>query len=77
LGNIGAVTPQASCGLGDVEQATLTWAGCFNNRRLLRPIGDQPTAEHEILYGQQTGSRNAAWPNKTASDQRGAIHCWL
>lgn len=31
-------------GLDDVERATLTWVEWFNNRRLLRPIGDLPPA---------------------------------
>lgn len=39
-------------GLDDVEQATLTWVDWFNNRRLLRPIGDRPPAEYEMLYYQ-------------------------
>ncbi len=42
------------CGLGDIEQATLTWVDCFNNRRLLRPIGDRPPAEYDMFYYQQT-----------------------
>tara|TARA_R110002111_G_scaffold125446_1_gene189974 strand:- start:4 stop:900 length:897 start_codon:yes stop_codon:yes gene_type:complete len=47
-------------GLDDVEIATLTWVEWFNNRRLLRPIGDIPPAEYEMLYDQQTESSNAA-----------------
>lgn len=47
-------------GLDDVEHATLTWVEWFNNRRLLRPIGDIPPAEYETLYDQQTESRNVA-----------------
>ena len=47
-------------GLDDVERATLTWVEWFNNRRLLRPIGDIPPAEYEMLYDQQTESSNAA-----------------
>jgi len=47
-------------GLDDVEQATLTWVDWFNHRRLLRPIGDIPPAEYELLYDQQTESSNAA-----------------
>ena len=47
-------------GLEDVEQATLTWVEWFNNRRLLRPIGDVPPAEFEIMYHQQNESSNAA-----------------
>ena len=40
-------------GIDDVEYATLTWVDWFNNRRLLRPIGDRPPAEFEKLYYQQ------------------------
>lgn len=47
-------------GLDDVERATLTWVEWFNNRRLLRPIGDLPPAEYEMLYYQQTESSEAA-----------------
>ena len=47
-------------GLDDVERATLNWVEWFNNRRLLRPIGDVPPAEYEMLYYQQTESSNAA-----------------
>ncbi len=43
-------------GLEDIERATLTWVAWFNNRRLLRPIGDLPPAEFERMYHQQTGS---------------------
>ena len=46
-------------GLDDVERATLTWVEWFNNRRLLRPIGDVPPAEYEMLY-YQTESSEAA-----------------
>jgi len=41
-------------GLDDVERATLTWIEWFNNRRLLRPIGDLTAAEYEMMYYQQT-----------------------
>ena len=47
-------------GLDDVEYATLTWVEWFNNRRLLRPIGDIPPAEYEMLYDQQTESGEEA-----------------
>lgn len=47
-------------GLDDVERATLAWVEWFNNRRLLRPIGDRPPAEYEMMYYQQTESSNAA-----------------
>jgi len=46
-------------GLDDVEQATLTWVEWFNNRRLLRPIGNIPPTEYKMLYNQQTESSNA------------------
>jgi len=47
-------------GLDAVEQATLTWVEWFNQRRLLRSIGDCPPAEYEMLYYQQTESCNVA-----------------
>ena len=34
----------------DVEFATLEWIDWFNNRRLLKPIGDIPPAEYEDMY---------------------------
>ena len=33
-----------------VEFATLEWVDCFNNRRLLEPIGNVPPAEAEAAY---------------------------
>ena len=33
-----------------VEYATLEWVDCFNNRRLLEPIGNIPPAEAEERY---------------------------
>ena len=47
-------------GLDDVERATLTWVDWFNQRRLLRPIGDAPLVEFEMMYYQQSESRNVA-----------------
>jgi len=47
-------------GLDDVERATLTWVGWFNNRRILEPIGDIPPAEYELLYYQNPESSEAA-----------------
>jgi transposase InsO family protein len=47
-------------GLDDVERATLTWVEWFNQRRLLRPIGDMPPAEFELMYDQQRESSEAA-----------------
>ena len=44
-------------GLDQVEMETLVWVDWFNNRRLLKPIGDIPPAEYEMLYYQsQEGS---------------------
>ncbi len=40
-------------GVDDVEYVTLSWVDWFNNRRLLRPIGDQPPAKFETLYDEQ------------------------
>ncbi len=34
----------------EVEFATLEWVDWFNNRRLLRPIGDTPPVEFEAAY---------------------------
>ena len=47
-------------GLDEVERATPTWVEWFNNRRLLRPIGDIPPAEYEMLFDQQTESSEEA-----------------
>jgi transposase InsO family protein len=33
-----------------VEFATLEWVDCFNNRRLLKPLGNIPPAEAEEHY---------------------------
>ncbi len=35
---------------GAVEHATLEWVDWFNNRRLLKPIGNIPPAEFEAAY---------------------------
>jgi putative transposase len=44
-----------------VEYATLEWVDWYNNRRLLRPIGDVPPAEKELeYYRQATESATAA-----------------
>jgi putative transposase len=43
-------------GLDDVEIATLTWVDWFNNRRLLRSIGDIPPVELEQLYYAKHGA---------------------
>ena len=37
----------------DVEYATLEWIDWFNNRRLLKPIGDIPPVEFEMAYYRQ------------------------
>ena len=34
----------------EVELETLKWADCFNNRRLLEPIGNIPPAEAEEAF---------------------------
>jgi transposase InsO family protein len=47
-------------GLDEVERATLTWVDWFNHRRLLRPIGDLPPAEYEMLYYQRAESDEKA-----------------
>jgi putative transposase len=39
-----------STGLEDVAFAAWEWLDCFNNRRLLQPIGNIPPAEFEMLY---------------------------
>ena len=36
--------------MDEVEYATLEWVDWFNNRRLLKPIGDIPPAEFEQAY---------------------------
>ena len=38
--------------LDSVEFATLEWVDWFNNRRLLKPIGDIPPVEFEQVYYQ-------------------------
>ena len=37
----------------EVEYATLEWVDWFNNRRLLKPIGDIPPLELEMAYYRQ------------------------
>ena len=37
----------------EVEYATLEWVEWFNNRRLLKPIGDIPPLELEMAYYRQ------------------------
>ncbi len=43
-----------------VEYATLEWVDRFNNRRLLRPIGDIPPVEYEQMYYHSPESSKAA-----------------
>jgi len=43
-----------------VEYATLEWVDWFNNRRLLKPIGDVPPAEFEQAYYDQQDSQAMA-----------------
>ena len=51
-------------GLEAVEFATLEWVDWFNNRRLLKPIGDIPPAEFEAMYYErQEGSAREAGLN--------------
>jgi len=40
-----------------VEIETLGWVDCFNNRRLLEPIGSIPPVEFEALYDRSQASR--------------------
>ena len=40
-------------GIDAVEHATLEWVDWFNHRRLLRSIGDVPSAELETAYYRQ------------------------
>ncbi len=40
-------------GIDAVEYATADWVEWFNNRRLLKPIGDIPPAELETMYYQE------------------------
>ena len=50
--------------LEHVEFATLEWVDWFNNRRLLKPIGDIPPAEFEQLYyDHQESSTEVAVPD--------------
>ena len=44
----------------EVEYATLEWVDWFNNRRLLKPIGDIPPAEYEAMYYQNDAQAIAA-----------------
>jgi putative transposase len=43
-----------------VEFATLEWVDCFNNRRLLEPIGNIPPAEAGARYYDQEEIQAAA-----------------
>jgi putative transposase len=42
--------------LESVEFATLEWVDWFNNRRLLKPIGNVPPVEFELAYYQRQDS---------------------
>ena len=46
--------------IDDVEYATLEWVDWFNNRRILEPIGDVPSAEFEQAYYEQLESQPQA-----------------
>jgi len=39
-----------------VEYAALKWVDQFNNRRLLKPIGNVPPVELELAYHRQRGA---------------------
>lgn len=44
-----------------VEYATFKWVDWYNNRRLMKGLGDVPPAEYEqIYYDLQNGQANAA-----------------
>ena len=47
-------------GMEAVEFATLEWVDWFNNRRLLEPIGNIPSAEAEARYYAQTKAQALA-----------------
>jgi putative transposase len=47
-------------GMEAVEFATLEWVHWFNNRRLLKPIGNIPPAEAEARYYAQTEAQALA-----------------
>jgi transposase InsO family protein len=60
-----------------VEYATLEWVDWFNNRRLLKPIGNirRPRPKHAIM----PPSRRMRWrpdPSSPASGEPGAVQ-WL
>jgi putative transposase len=42
--------------LESVEFATLEWVDWFNNRRLLKPIGNAPPVDFELAYYQRQDS---------------------
>jgi len=46
--------------LEEVELETLKWVDWFNNRRLLRPLGDIPPAEYEQMFYHSPESSKAA-----------------
>jgi putative transposase len=67
------------CSLEAVELATLEWVACFNNRRLLEPIGNMPPADTEQCYSDQLEQTTLSWrhdSNQQASGKPGAFH-WL
>lgn len=47
-------------GMDDVERATLTWVGWFNDHRLMGPLGDIPPREYEENYYRQIEYQKAA-----------------
>ncbi len=54
--------------IDDVEYATLEWVDWFNNRRLLEPIGDIPSAEFEGLYWLEQAA------NDTVGHKESSLH---
>ena len=47
-------------GLDELELATLSWVDWFNNKRIMRPLGDIPPREYEEIYYRQQLSDQAA-----------------
>jgi putative transposase len=62
--------------IGDVEYATLEWVDWFNNRRLLKPIGDIPPAEYETMYYRQLEESAIAISIESDELLPACIHLW-
>jgi hypothetical protein len=59
-----------------VEYATLEWVDCFNNRRLMEPIGNIPPAEAEARYYAQSDELAMVArlkPNSLRQTRRGSV----